>query len=485
MYAMQIRDCKSGLDNPVEGGLPMKKHLWGGRFRGKMNERFQRINASLTFDHRLLRADVQVSVAHLASLQEAGVVTEDEAEALRRGLGSIEKRVRDNPRIIQDAVVEGIEDVHSFVEGELAKELGQVAYRLHTGRSRNDQVATDLRLFVGEAIGRILALIRETQEALVDLAEAYPGSVLPGYTHLQRAQPVLFAHYILAFFEMLQRDYQRFEEALNRTLVSPLGSAAMAGSSYRLSRQLQCRRLGFRTISKNSMDAVSDRDFLLEFTGAASILMIHLSRLAEDFTIYCSQEFAFFELNDSVSTGSSLLPHKKNPDGLELVRGKSARVIGHHTALLVLLKGLPLTYNKDLQEDKIPTFETIELLEDSLDLVTLTLKNLQFFPDRSRQACQDDYSNAIALADYLVAKGMPFRQAHEVTGQVVLYAMEKGKRLQEVSLGEYRDFSELLAEDFVQAISLEEALAKKSLPGGTAPDTVSAAIRAARRTLQA
>ena len=462
----------------------MKKHLWGGRFRRKMNERFQRINASLSFDRRLLKADVQASLAHLASLREAGVVSENEAQALRRGLNSIEKRVRDNPQTVQDAVGEGIEDVHSFVEGELAKELGQAAYRLHTGRSRNDQVATDLRLFVGEAIGRILERIRAAQRALVDLAEAYPTSVLPGYTHLQRAQPVLFAHYILAFFEMLQRDHQRFEETLNRTLVSPLGSAAMAGSSYPLDRELQRRRLGFQTISKNSMDAVSDRDFLLEFTGAASILMIHLSRLAEDFIVYCSEEFAFFQLNDSVSTGSSLLPHKKNPDGLELVRGKSARVIGHHTALLVLLKGLPLTYNKDLQEDKIPTFETIELLEDSLDLVALTLKNLQFFPDRAKRACEEDYSNAIALADYLVAKGMPFRRAHEVTGQVVLYAMEKGKRLQEVSLEEYKDFSDLFAEDFLQAIGLEEALAKKSLPGGTAPDTVSAAVREARLALE-
>jgi argininosuccinate lyase len=455
--------------------------LWGGRFKGEADAEFSRFNASFSFDCRLIEADIEASLAHAEALGQAGIISRDETDSISAGLRRILARAREEHGYLNSR---DAEDVHSFVEAELVEAIGDAGYKLHTGRSRNDQVATDLRLFLRGEIDRTIRLIGELQEALVALAEQESDTALPGYTHLQRAQPVLLAHYLLAYFEMLKRDRARLSQIRDRVNRLPLGSGALAGTGFPLDREAVARRLGFDGVSENSLDAVSDRDFVIEFIGAAAIVMVHLSRLAEDLIIFSTSEFAFVELSDAVSTGSSLMPQKKNPDSLELIRGKAGRVFGHHAAILATMKGLPLAYNKDMQEDKEALFDTVDTLDSSIAVMATVVRNLRVDGERARRAASGGYMNATDLADYLVRRGLEFRRAHEIVGRVVSYAIERGKALEELSLEEYRGFSELFAADLYDALTLASSLATKSARGGTSPERVREALARAKADLR-
>jgi len=451
--------------------------LWGGRFKGESDAEFARFNASFAFDRRLIDADIEASLAHAEALAAAGVLTDVEGARIGEVLREIRRRAREESGYLDSR---DAEDVHSFVEAELVAAIGDTGFKLHTGRSRNDQVATDLRLLLRSEIDRTREMLRELQRGLIELAEANSDCVIPGYTHLQRAQPILFAHYLLAYFEMMQRDRARFLEVRSRVNQLPLGAGALAGTGFRLDREMLARRLGFDGLCENSIDAVSDRDFVIEFIGAAAIAMMHLSRLAEDLILYSTAEFAFVELSDAVSTGSSLMPQKKNPDSLELIRGKAGRVFGHHTAMLATMKGLPLAYNKDMQEDKEALFDTIDTLSGSLGVMATVLKNIRVNSARTRDAATVGYLNATDLADYLVRKGLEFRKAHELVGQVVTHAIGRGKPLEDIPLEVYREFSEVFGNDLYASLNLESSLASKSATGGTSPERVSAALARAR-----
>jgi argininosuccinate lyase len=457
------------------------KNLWGGRFTGQADERFAEFNRSFGFDRRLLEVDVQASIAHGEALRDAGVIDETEAALIKNGLQTIIERAATDEGYLDEVPSE---DVHSFVEARLVQLVGEAGRKLHTGRSRNDQVATDLRLWLRGEIDRISERVRVAQGALLELAGAHSGAVLPGYTHLQRAQPVLLAHWCLAYVEMLARDCERLQDARRRVNVLPLGSAALAGTSYPIDRERVARELGFENVSRNSLDAVSDRDFCVEFASASSLIMLHLSRLAEDIIIYATAEFGFFELSDKVATGSSLMPQKKNPDSMELVRGKAGRVFGHLMGLLATLKGLPLAYNKDMQEDKEAVFDTVDTTLAALEVTTTVLGNLRVREDRAREAAARGYMNATELADYLARKGMPFREAHDTVGRIVLHAIARGVELDALPLEEMRAFSARIEEDVYEALSLEKTLATKTQTGGTAPERVAEALAKARASLK-
>src|ERR1041384_3787151 len=375
------------------------KKLWGGGFEGKIDPGFAEFNNSFRFDRRLFEADVTASIAYCQALQDAGVVTADEGNQIRTALDTILKSGVDENH--------EAEDVHSFVEARLIEVTGDLGRRLHTGRSRNDQVATDFRLWIRGSIDDLNETIRDAQISLLDFAEANRDVVIPGYTHLQRAQPVLLAHWVLAYFEMLARDRERLRDVRRRVNILPLGSAALAGTAFPINREELAKSLGFDDVSRNSLDAVSDRDFCVEFLSACSLIMVHLSRLAEDVILYATSEFGFFELGDAVATGSSLMPQKKNPDSMELVRGKAGRVFGHLTALLTMMKGLPLAYNKDMQEDKEALFDTVDTISDSLGVTATVLRNVRVKETRAFAAATRGYLNATELADYLARKGMP------------------------------------------------------------------------------
>ena len=455
------------------------KNLWGGRFTGEADRGFVDFNRSFGFDRRLFAADVRASVAHCNSLASAGVLTGEEATKINGGLQTILDRGTaagyfDNLES---------EDVHSFVEARLVELIGDTGRKLHTGRSRNDQVATDLRLWLRAAVDDLFQRVSATQGALLDLAEAHLGTVLPGYTHLQRAQPILFAHWCLAYFEMLSRDRERLEDCRKRVNVLPLGSAALAGTSYPIDRESVARELGFDSVSRNSIDAVSDRDFCVEFVSAGSLIMVHLSRLAEDVILYATTEFGFFELSDAVATGSSLMPQKKNPDSMELVRGKAGRVFGHGTSLLAMLKGLPLAYNKDMQEDKEAVFDSFDTVSACLGVTETVLRNLSVNEERTRDAASTGYMNATELADYLVRKGTPFREAHETVGRIVVHAIGRGLELHELSIEEMRSLSASIEDDVLVSLSLERTLGTKSQIGGTSPECVTDSLAVARRSL--
>lgn len=418
--------------------------LWGGRFTEKPDETFAEFNDSFRFDRRLFVADVSASIAHANGLANAGVITADECRAMVDGLGDL---------LEQDGLIDAFfdgsaaEDVHSFIEGKLIELIGDTGRKLHTGRSRNDQVATAFRLWLRYEIDIIDAHLRGVQGSLLDAAERHKLAVLPGYTHLQRAQPVMWAHWCLAYFEMLKRDRDRLADARKRVNIMPLGSGALAGTGFPIDREAVARELGFDGISANSLDAVSDRDFAVEFTSACSLIMVHLSRLAEDLIIYCSTEFGFVTLSDSVSSGSSLMPQKKNPDALELLRGKSGRVFGNNMALLATLKGLPLAYNKDMQEDKEGVFDTVDTVNISLRAAAIVLDNLTVNEARTLDAAAKGYLNATELADYLVKKGIPFRTAHEAVGRAVLFAIGEGLELNELTVEQLQQFSSEIGPD--------------------------------------
>lgn len=453
--------------------------LWGGRFTEKPHETFAEFNDSFRFDKRLFAADVRGCMAHARGLGRAELISAEELDAIIGGLAQLQA----DSAINADFFDSTAEDVHSFIESKLVEAIGDHGRRLHTGRSRNDQVATAFRLWLRDEIEEIDGLVRDLQAAILDIAEGFREAVIPGYTHLQRAQPVLFAHWCLAYFEMLKRDRDRLGDVHKRVNVMPLGSGALAGTGFPIDREKVAEELGFASVSQNSLDGVSDRDFAIEFAGAASILMMHLSRLAEDMILYCSTEFGFIKLSDAVSSGSSLMPQKKNPDALELLRGKSGRVFGHHAGLLATMKGLPLAYNKDMQEDKEALFDCVDTVKISLRAAAIVVENAIVDEDRAREAATKGYLNATELADYLVKKGIPFRTAHEAVGKLVLIGLDQGKELGELSIDEIRSISADIDEDVFEALSLGKTLASKSAIGGTSPERVGEALRESRGSL--
>ena len=454
--------------------------MWGGRFSAQMDELMERFNASFSFDRRLYAADIRGSIAYAAALARAGLISAAEAETLAAGLRQVNQE-------FEEGVFEpqpGDEDIHTAVERRLGELVGAVAGKLHTGRSRNDQAATDVRLYLLQKVDLLYELLRELQQAILDKAQSHLRVVMPGYTHLQQAQPVLFSHWLLSFFWMLQRDRERLRQLRSRVSVLPLGSGALAGHSLGIDREFLASALGFERLSENSLEAVGDRDHLLEFLAWAAILQTHLSRLSEDLIIWSTHEFGFVELDDAYSTGSSLMPQKKNPDSLELVRGKTGRLIGNLTGLLTTVKGLPSTYNKDLQEDKEPVFDTIDTLELVLPVVAGVIRSLQVNAGRMREVL-DDGMLATDLADYLVRKGVPFRQAHHLAGQVVKRAIEHDVSLRDLQVEDFRQISEHFTEDVRKVFDFELSVNAKSSHGGTAESAVLEQVERAKEALSA
>ncbi|MBI5016080.1 MAG: argininosuccinate lyase [Deltaproteobacteria bacterium] len=441
---------------------------WGGRFREETLKIVEAFTASLGFDRRMYRQDIRGSQAHARMLAKVGVLTEDEARTLVQGLDEVRSEIEAGTFAFRDAD----EDIHMAVEKRLTERVGAVGGKLHTGRSRNDQVALDLRLYLADEIPEVLDLLRGLGEVLLTRAEAETDVLLPGYTHLQRAQPVTFGHHWLAYFEMFLRDAERLVDTLRRTRRSPLGAGALAGSPYPLDREAVARDLGFEGVCRNSLDAVSDRDFALEFLFDASVVMTHLSRLSEELVIWSSQEFRFIELSDGFCTGSSIMPQKKNPDVPELLRGKVGRVNGNLLGLLTTLKSLPLAYNKDMQEDKEPVFDSLDTVKRSLAITVEMVRTLRLRPDRAREALTAGYLTATDLADYLARKGLPFREAHEAAGRAVALAEERGSGLEELPLDALRALSPLVDADVYAVLSVEASLASRRVLGGPAPENV-------------
>jgi argininosuccinate lyase len=453
---------------------------WGGRFAEETDAVFERFNASLSVDQRLILEDLEGSLAYANALAKTGILSGEELKQIGRGLAEIKKRVEKEPHWLAN---QKDEDVHSFVEAHLVELIGDAGFKLHAGRSRNDQVAVDMRLYLKRAIIRAQVQLKTLNRDLVNLAKSHVDVVIPGYTHLRKAQPVLLSHYLLAYFEMFQRDYDRFEDCFRRTDVMPLGSGALAGNGFPIDREGLRIELGFSQLSRNSLDAVSDRDYQVEFVAAASLAMVHLSRLAEDLIVYSSPEFGLLELSDAVTTGSSIMPQKKNPDSLELIRGKSARVVGNLTGLLSLLKGLPLAYNKDLQEDKELVFDSLDTLIDCLRVAQVVVRTLKVNRAAASAAVEKGFLNATDLADYLVRKGLPFRKAHELVGRIVLQCESQKLELQQLSLEQYQAFSTLIGEDVYAALSLQGSINARSVVGGTATARVTEALEQAEKSL--
>ena len=453
----------------------MSEKIWGGRFRQNLDEILDRFNASLSFDKRLYAQDIAGSMAHCRMLAKQGILRDEEASKIIEALAEI-KRDMDKGDFHFE---EGHEDIHTLVEKALIDKVGTIGEKVHTGRSRNDQVSLDMRLYVREAIERVLSLITEMQKGLLTLAEKHLDVVMPGYTHLQRAQPVLLSHHLLAYYDMLKRDKERFGESQKRVNILPLGSAALAGTTFNLDREMVARELAFDAVSDNSMDAVSDRDFVLEFLFASSVLMMHLSRLSEELILWSTREFHFVNLPDAFCTGSSIMPQKKNPDLPELTRGKTGRVYGNLMSLLTTMKGLPLTYNKDMQEDKESLFDTVDTVEPCLMVVTRLLKDISFNAEVMKRAVDEGYLVATDLADYLVEKGVTFRQAHEVVGKMVLFALDQKKELRELSLREMKGFSRQIEEDVYDWLDPAASIQRRNLHGGTGTEAVKERLKKA------
>jgi argininosuccinate lyase len=451
---------------------------WGGRFGEPTHELVEAYTLSLPVDRRLWREEIDASIAHARMLGRKRIIPRNDATAIVRGLEVVRGEIEAGKFPWRDE----LEDIHTNVEARLAQKIGAAAGRLHTARSRNDQVATDLRLYTMRAVDRMIDAIQEAQRALLLLADANRGVAMPGYTHLQRAQPVLLAHHLLAYVEMLERDVDRFNDARRRADVLPLGSGALAGVPYPIDRESVARDLGFSRVSENSMDAVSDRDFAVDFAAAAALAMTHMSRLAEELVLWSSAEFGFLILPDAFATGSSIMPQKKNADVAELARGRTGRVYGNLQSLLTVLKGLPLTYNRDLQEDKRALFEAEDVLLETLAVFAELLPRLEFDAARMRRAAVANYALATDLADILVREGLPFRQAHEAVGKLIKYAEEQGKTFSQLSIEEFRGFSPQFPDD-VAKVNLRTALSARDATGGTAPRRVSAAIRRWKRRL--
>ena len=458
--------------------------MWSGRFREPLNPLFEQWQRSFPFDWRLLAQEVAASKAHARAIAAAGVLSGAELAAMLAGLERVlANAATDGPTIVASAP--GAEDIHHFVELALTKEIGELALKLHTGRSRNEQIATDMRLFVREAIDATVAGLRAWAGALIDLAERAGEAVMPSYTHLQRAEPVLVGHWLLAYVSMAERDISRLRDARARMNYCPLGSGAVAGATLALDREIAACELGFEGPTMNSMDATSDRDFLLEFTQCLAGMGVHLSRFAEEITLYATAEFGFVELPEAFSTGSSAMPQKKNPDFTELLRGKCARLVGAATTVAMLMKGLPLAYNKDLQEGQEPVFDAADTASGVLGILPGFTRALKFNFERMRAAATTGYLNAMAAATYLTGKGVAFRKAHEKVGNAVRFALESGRELNELTLVELRQFGEEFDEDFFAAVTLEETLDCHDVVGGTNRARVRAALKDARERLVA
>jgi argininosuccinate lyase len=454
--------------------------LWGGRFEKGPAELFERFSGSLDFDRRLLEADIVGSKAFASALERVGILSADELDRIH---GAFERILAESsePALLAGATDE---DIHTFVIRKLKETAGAVADKIHTGRSRNEQVATDFRLWLRKEIRAAQTRLLDLMQALVEFARREPAAILPGYTHLRRAQPVLWSHYLLAYFEMFARDWERLEQTYQRTDVLPLGSGALAGSGLPFDREAMAKDLGFRRISANSLDAVSDRDFALDFLYAASVTMLHLSRLAEDWILYSSEEFGFLELGDEVSSGSSLMPQKKNPDAFELVRGKTGRVCGHLHALMMTIKGLPLAYNRDLQEDKEPVFDAADQLAGSLEITRLCVETAKVNAARMEAAAEESWTCATELAEALSRKGVPFHRAHQIVGSLVLQSVRDGKRPRQWTAAELRAIAPEFDEESARLLQVRNAVENHTPPGGTAPATVSQALDQAGKRLK-
>ena len=459
----------------------MAEQLWGGRFSKSTDEMINDFQASIDFDKRMYNEDIAGSIAHATMLAKVGIISETDRDDIIKGLKDIYKKIEEGNFSFEVA----LEDIHMNIEKRLTDAIGEAGGRLHPARSRNDQVALDTHMFIRRQVVEVEKLILDMQAALVETARKYSDVIMPGYTHLQRAQPILFSHHMMAYFSMLKRDFDRFRGVYERCDIMPLGAGALAGTTFQIDRPFVAEQLNFDAIYSNSLDAVSDRDYIMEFLSAASILMVHLSRLSEETILWCSREFFFIELDDAHCTGSSMMPQKKNPDVSELVRGKTGRVMGHLMAMLTTVKGLPLAYNKDLQEDKEGIFDAIDTIKFSLAVYARILWGMKVRKDVMRRAVAEDFSNATDLADYLVKKGMPFRQAHAVSGKAVHYCIEQGKWLADMSMEEFQKLSDLFAEDIYEAISPETCVKNRNSYGGTSYQQVEMQLQLADKLLEA
>ena len=457
----------------------MSDKLWGGRFSEPTDKLVEKFNASIDVDKRLYASDIQGSIAHLKMMAQESMIPRDEADKLIQGLGTVKKQIDNDEMQFTDT----LEDIHMHVEDALGKVSGKVARKLHTGRSRNDQVALDVRIYLKEETQTIIGMLKSFQGVLVTLANKHKKTIMPGYTHMQRAQPVLFSHHLLAYYEMIKRDVERFQDSLKRVDVMPLGAAALAGTTFPINRHYTCEVLGFSKVSDNSIDSVSDRDFVMEFISHASICMIHLSRLSEELILWSSSEFSFITISDAFTTGSSIMPQKKNPDVAELVRGKTGRVIGNLVAILTTMKSLPMAYNKDMQEDKEPLFDTVDTLKICTEVYTRMFENIEVHQATMRNACKQGFLNATDFADYLVNHGMPFREAHSVAGKAVAFAISQNKELDALNLEELQQFSNLIEPDIYEFISLDQMIARRISYGGTGYANVAKALDKAEKEL--
>jgi argininosuccinate lyase len=457
----------------------MTGKLWQGRFQETTSQLVESFTASIRFDQCLYRYDIEGSMAHCRMLAQQGLLSAEEADTLIQGLSEIMREIERGSFVFNDTQ----EDVHMAIEQRLMEKVGEVGGKLHTGRSRNDQVAVDIRLFLRDEIKGTDADLRDLQQSLVSEAKANLGTIMPGFTHLQHAQPVLFSHHLMAYYEMFRRDRQRLEVCMERVNVSPLGSAALAGTSLPIDSSATAHLLDFPAVSRNSIDAVSDRDFIIEFTAAAALIMMHLSRMCEELILWSSTEFGYLELSEAFCTGSSIMPQKKNPDVPELVRGKSGRVYGHLISLLTMMKGLPLSYNRDLQEDKEPLFDTVDTVRRSLRIMARLWENVSVNRERLEEMATAGHTLATDVAEYLVRKGMPFRQAHQTVGRMVRYCLEQGKELQELVLEEFRGFAKVISEDIFSVLQLKHSVDSRSSTGGTSLQQVREAIARAEEEL--
>lgn len=453
--------------------------LWGGRFTKQTNHLVEEYTASINFDKALAEEDIQGSLAHVSMLGKCGIVPAEDVETIKNGLNKVLDKIRAGE--IQFSVSD--EDIHMNIEKHLIEEVGAVGGKLHTGRSRNDQVATDMHLYLRKRVVELTGLLHGLQESLITQAKSNMDTIIPGYTHLQRAQPILFPHHLMAYVSMFERDIDRLKDSYKRINVLPLGAGALAGTTFPIDRHYVAEQLGFDGVYENSLDAVSDRDFIVEFLAGASLIMTHLSRLCEELVLWSSTEFSFIELDDAFCTGSSIMPQKKNPDVAELVRGKTGRVYGNLIGLLTVLKSLPLAYNKDMQEDKEGMFDTVATLEGALQLFAPMIATMKVNTGRMREAVNKDFSNATDIADFLVGKGLPFRQAHEVIGKTVLYCIQEGKYLLDLTLEEFQNFSPLFDDSIYAVLQPEAVVNARNVYGGTANVQVAAAIERAEEKL--
>ena len=460
--------------------MPKNTKLWGGRFEGTVEDWVEQFGASISFDHQLAKFDLMGSLAHVQMLGQTGILSLEEAEQIQDGLQALLRDLEAGELHFDIAN----EDIHMNMEVLLTEKIGPLAGKLHTARSRNDQVATDMHLYLKEQLGHVLDKLANLNRVLLDLAEKHVETIMPGYTHLQHAQPISFAHHLMAYYNMFQRDSERFAFNLKHTDLSPLGAAALAGTTFPIDRQLSSDLLGFQQPYTNSLDAVSDRDFILEFLSNASILMMHMSRFCEEIINWCSFEYQYISLSDSFSTGSSIMPQKKNPDMAELIRGKTGRVYGHLLGLLTVMKSLPLAYNKDLQEDKEGMFDTVETILNSLDVLAGMLSSMQINKAKMQQSTENDFSNATELADYLAEKGLPFREAHEIVGKLVLDSIKHGKNIQDWDLEELQVYHPLIEEDIYIYLRPETAVQRRNSLGGTGFEQVKYQIEQAKKELK-